>query len=144
MKYLAVDPGEARVGLAVSDKDGRIALPLGVIHERDPDKQMRRVAEAAEAEQVDAVVVGVPYTLRGERGPAAQSILKQVEALTKMTSKPVLTHDERMTTSIAENVLLDADVSRRGRKKHIDKMAATVILQSFLRKINNEEESGQC
>ncbi len=144
MKYLAVDPGEVRVGLAVSDKDGQIALPLRVVHERDTQEQMRRVAEIAEDQQVDAVVVGVPYTLRGECGPAAQKILEQVETLKEFTSKPVMTHDERMTTSIAENVLLDADVSRQDRREHIDKMAATVILQSFLKKRGNREESGKC
>ncbi|MFP3903377.1 MAG: Holliday junction resolvase RuvX [Armatimonadota bacterium] len=144
MKYLAVDPGEVRVGLAVSDPGGKIAMPLAVIHENDPDEQMRKVATMAEAKQADAIVFGMPYTLRREHGPAAQRVRKQIEKLRELTDLPVITHDERMTTTIAEGVLLEADVSRTDRKRHTDKLAATVILQSFLQKQHTPEADEQC
>ncbi|MFO7945820.1 MAG: Holliday junction resolvase RuvX [Armatimonadota bacterium] len=144
MKYLAVDPGEVRVGLAISDREGKIAMPLAVLHEDDPDEQMREVAVMAETKQADAIIFGMPYTLRREHGPAAQRVRKQVERLRELTDLPVITHDERLTTTIAEGVLLQADVSRSDRKRHTDKLAATVILQSFLQKQHNSEADTEC
>ncbi len=144
MKYLAVDPGEVRVGLAISDREGKIAMPLTVLHEDDPDEQMRQVATMAEVKQADAIIVGMPYTLRREHGPAAERVNTQIETLRELTDLPVIAHDERMTTSIAEGVLLEADVSRSDRRRHTDKLAATVILQSFLQMQHSPEADEEC
>ncbi len=139
MKYLGVDPGEKRVGLAVSDPEGKMAMPLGVIDEADGAAQVDEIIEAARLNEAESIVVGMPYTLRGEVGPAAQRVEEQVELLRRQTDLPVHTHDERFSSGIAEHVLLEADVSRAGRKRHRDKLAATVMLQSFLDRQRQEE-----
>ena len=132
MKYIGIDPGERRVGIAVSDPDGRLAMPAGVIEEEDPERQIEAILSAVGNHGAEAVVVGMPYTLRGDVGPAAERVQQQVERLRARADVPVHTHDERFSSGIAERVLLDADVSRQRRKQNIDKLAASVMLQSFL------------
>ncbi len=139
MRYLGVDPGEKRVGLAVSDPEGKMAMPLGVIDEADGAAQVEQIIETARLNEADSIVVGMPYTLRGEIGPTAQRVVEQIELLRQRTQLPVHTHDERFSSGIAEHVLLEADVSRAGRKRHRDKLAATVMLQSFLDRQSAEE-----
>ena len=116
-----------------------MALPLGVIEEADTAAQVTEIVEAARLNEAESIVVGMPYTLRGEVGPMAQRVAEQVELLRQRTDLPVHTHDERFSSGIAEHVLLEADVSRAGRKKHRDKLAATVMLQSFLDRQRTEE-----
>ncbi len=132
MKYLGVDPGESRVGLAISDPDGKLAMPLSVLHEADRQAQVDAILQVAKEQDAEAIVVGMPYTLRGDVGPSAERVQAHVELLKQNTALPVHTWDERFSSGIAENVLLQADVSRAGRKQHIDKLAAAIMLQSFL------------
>ncbi len=134
MKYLGVDPGEARVGLAVSDPDGRLAMPLRTLHERSRWRQIDGILAAAQEEHAEAIVVGVPYTLRGEIGPNAERVLGQVEELQRQTKLPVHTFDERFSSGIVENAMLAADVSVERRKQNRDRLAAVIILQSYLDK----------
>lgn len=139
MKYLGVDPGENRVGLAVSDPDGRLAMPLSVLHLNDSQAQVEAIVRVAAEQGAEAIVVGMPYTLRGQVGPAAERVLQQVEALRAHTTLPVHVYDERFSSGIAERVLLQADVSRADRKQAVDKMAASIMLQSFLDRQAAEE-----
>lgn len=134
MKYLGVDPGEARVGLAVSDPDGRLAMPLRTLHEKHRQRQIAAILSAASDEHAEAIVVGVPYTLRGEIGPIAERVLAQVEDLQRQTELPVYTFDERFSSGIVEKAMLAADVNAEKRKDNRDRLAAAIILQSFLDK----------
>jgi putative Holliday junction resolvase len=139
MKYLGVDPGENRVGLAVSDPDGKLAMPLYVLHLDGSQAQVEAIAQVAVEQRAEAIVVGMPYTLRGQVGPAAARVQQQVETLRAHTTLPVHVYDERFSSGIAERVLLEADVSRAGRKLAVDKLAASIMLQSFLDRQSAEE-----
>jgi len=120
------------VGLAISDADGKLAMPLSVLHQSGERAQVEAILQVAREQGAEAIVVGMPYTLRGEVGPSAQSVQAHVRRLEEAGDLPVQVWDERFSSGIAENVLLEADVSRAERKRHIDKLAATVMLQSFL------------
>ena len=133
-RILGVDLGARRIGLAVSDPSGIIASPLGTI-ERSGDSHRDRVAIVSAANESEAtiVVVGLPREMSGRMGPAAKAARAEVEALRELA--PALAFelvDERMTTVIAQRTLIDAGVRRKARKQTVDKVAAAVILQSYL------------
>ena len=139
MRVLGIDLGERRVGVAVSDPDGVVATPYTVIElptksssKTNSEVLCRKLLEMASEIKAEAVVVGMPLSLDGTSGPAAQAADAQVEVLRELINIPVFTHDERFTTSIAEQAMLEADLSRKRRKEVIDKSAATVMLQSWL------------
>jgi putative holliday junction resolvase len=102
VKVLALDYGRARTGVAVSDPTGTLARPLCVVERAGSDDGLRRVAELIAAEGADRVVVGLPLTLRGERGEQARQTEAFVQALSSRTDVPVVTFDERFTTDLAE------------------------------------------
>jgi putative Holliday junction resolvase len=101
VKVLALDYGAARTGLAVSDPTGTIARPLGVVERAATQAGLAEVADLAEREDVEQIVVGLPVTLRGERGSQAAETERFVEALRGATAIPVETFDERFTTRLA-------------------------------------------
>jgi putative holliday junction resolvase len=102
MKVLALDYGRARTGVAVSDPTGTVARPLGVVERAASDDGLARLADLIAGEEADRVVVGLPLTLRGERGEQALETEAFVEALSDRTAVPVVTFDERFTTDLAE------------------------------------------
>ena len=123
--------------MAVSDPDGIVATPYAVIDlpaksARDSRSLCRKVLEMASEVNAEAVVVGMPLSLDGTSGPAARAAEIQVAALREASDIPVFTHDERFTTAIVERAMLEADLSRKRRKKSIDKSAAAIMLQSWL------------
>jgi putative holliday junction resolvase len=134
-RVLGVDLGSRRIGLALSDPGGRVATPHGVI-ERSGDAAADRRTILAHAREAGAsrVVVGLPLSLSGDVGPAARAVLGEVEALRALAAGEVTveTHDERLTTVIAERGMRDARVPRRARRRTVDPAAATVMLQSYL------------
>ena len=137
MKAIGIDLGERRAGVAVSDPDGIVATPYAVIDLRaksGTSSQIlcRKVLEIASEVNAEAVVVGMPLNLDGTSGPAARAAEVQTAALSEALDIPVFTHDERFTTVIAERAMLEADLSRKRRKKSVDKSAATIMLQSWL------------
>ncbi len=101
MKVLALDYGSARTGVAVSDPTGTVARPLGVIEAADSDNGLARIVELARREEVERIVVGLPVTLRGERGGQADATERFVERLRAAVDPPVETFDERFTTALA-------------------------------------------
>ena len=102
MKVLALDYGSARTGVAVSDPTGTLARPLEVIENASKPAGLRRLAELVESEGADEIVVGLPVTLRGERGAQADETEAFVSALRGITDVPIETFDERFTTKLAE------------------------------------------
>ena len=101
MKVLALDYGSARTGVAVSDPTGTLARPLGVVERAGTDAGLERLVELVGAEGPDRVVVGLPLTLRGERGEQARETERFVETLRRELDVPVETFDERFTTALA-------------------------------------------
>jgi putative pre-16S rRNA nuclease len=104
LKVVALDFGRARTGVAVSDPTGTLARPLGVVEQAATEAGLARVAELVRAEGAEQVVVGLPLTLRGERGEQARETEAFVEALRAAVDVPVETFDERFTTTLAEGV----------------------------------------
>lgn len=133
-RVLGVDLGARRIGLALSDPSGVIASPLRVLERSgDAGADRRTIVAAARAEEAAIVVIGLPKEMSGRRGAAATAATAEVEAL--RTLAPDLTFelvDERLTTVIAQRSLIESGMSRRKRKGTVDKVAAAVILQSYL------------
>jgi putative holliday junction resolvase len=134
-RVLGVDLGSRRIGLAVSDPDGRVATPHSVI-ERSGDVVADHRTILAHAREAGAsrVVVGLPLSLSGNAGPAAKAVLGEVDALRALAGGEITveTHDERLTTVIAERGLQAANAPRRARRQAVDAAAAAVMLQSYL------------
>jgi putative transcription antitermination factor YqgF len=124
VKVFAVDYGSARTGVAVSDPSGTIARPLGVVERASSYSGLARLAELIRAEGAERVVVGLPLTLRGERGAQAQETEAFVEALRAAIDVPVESFDERFTTGLAERLGTD-DAPEDAR-------AAAHLLSSYL------------
>lgn len=132
-RVLGVDLGSRRIGLAVSDPSGTIASPHSVVTRcGDVAADHRRVAEVAVEVEAELLVVGLPLSLSGDEGPAARAARDEAGALATVTGLAVETADERFTTVTAQRVLVAGGVRRSARKAVIDKVAAAVMLQSWL------------
>jgi putative Holliday junction resolvase len=123
VKVLALDYGRARTGVAVSDPTGTIARPLCVVERAGSANGLERLAALIGEQEAERVVVGLPLTLRGERGEQARETELFVEALAEVTAVPVVTFDERFTTDLAEQAPADAPEDAR---------AAAHLLSSYL------------
>lgn len=132
MRVLGVDMGQRRIGIALSDSLGMTAQPLMVIERQSTSADLQTLAALAVTHEVAAIVVGLPLTLRGERGPQAQRVLAFADALRHQVTVPVEFVDERLTTVQGERALISMDASRRKRKQVIDQVAAQLILQQYL------------
>jgi putative Holliday junction resolvase len=124
VKVLALDFGAARTGVAVSDPTGTIATPVGVVERAATDDGLARLVELVRSEDVERVVVGLPLTLRGERGEQADETERFVEALRSALDVPVESFDERFTTDLAEQAMDPAAPK--------DARAAAHLLTSYL------------
>ncbi len=123
MRVLALDFGRARTGVAISDPTGTVARPVGVLDGAATDDGLRRLAELVVEHEPETIVVGLPLTLRGERGEQARETEAFVERLRAYVSVPVVTFDERFTTDLAEQTPSDAAEDAR---------AAAHLLSSYL------------
>lgn len=133
MRALGVDLGSKRIGLALSDFSGTIASPHSVLQRasskrKDHEAIRRLVVE----EEVEVVVVGLPITMSGEHGLAAKAVTDEVRQLSSVVGVPVELADERLTTVAADRILREGDLSASQRRRHVDKIAAAVLLQSWL------------
>jgi putative Holliday junction resolvase len=132
MRILALDVGDRRIGLAISDEMGWTAQVLKTLVRRDLKQDLLYLAELVRSRGVTEVVAGLPRHLDGHIGPQAEKVLTFVELLKTQMPVPVLMWDERLTSREAERILIEAHVSRSKRKTVTDQMAAALILQSFL------------
>jgi len=134
VRVLALDLGTARIGLAVSDESGTLASPLGFLtRSGDPESDHRAVAARVAETGATTVVVGLPLSLSGRAGPAAEAVMAEVATLRARLEVPVVTHDERLTTVTATRAMRSAGRSPRRRQRgDVDAAAAAVLLQSWL------------
>ena len=140
-RALGIDLGERRIGVAVSDSDGRVATPLTVIKRtgsRNRDHQ--KIAELVDEYEAGVVVVGLPLSLDGGTGPAALGAQREAQQLEAAVGVPVLTHDERLTTVIAEQALAESGLRGKARRRRVDMVAASVILQGWLDGTDSESQ----
>lgn len=132
MRVLGLDPGSKRVGVALSDELGMIAQPLEYIPAEPFEEFVVALLKLIAERGVDSIIVGMPRNMDGSYGPAAEKSKALVAKLRERTEVPIRTWDERLTTAQANRVLIAGNVSRKKRKEKVDKMAAAILLQSYL------------
>lgn len=132
MRFMGLDVGDKRIGVALSDERAVIASPRETLERRGNRKDIAHLLELARGEEVSEILVGLPLSLDGSIGPQAEKVERFVAALRSETEIPVTLWDERLTTVSAERALLEGDVSRAKRRRTIDQVAAALILQSYL------------
>jgi putative Holliday junction resolvase len=132
MRILGLDVGEKKIGVAISDELGLIAHGIDVIERKNDGKDIDRICDIISDYKVTKIVAGLPKNMNGTLGPSGTAVRKYVTKLQNTSGIEVDFWDERLTTVAAERVLLEADVSRKKRKGVIDKLAAVLILQSYL------------
>ena len=133
MRYLGLDLGTKTLGVSISTT-GVIANSLKIIrHNEDFDYLIKELSNIINENKIDVLVLGLPKNMNNTIGERGEMVLKFKEKL-EVFNIPVVLEDERLTTRVAESILIDADVSRKKRRQVIDKMAANVILQSYLDK----------
>jgi len=130
LRIAALDVGDKTVGVAVSDELEITANPRVVL--RRDGSELPLLARLVEEEEIGEIIVGMPISLNGSIGPQAEKVLAFTEELKKQISVPVRTWDERLSTVEAEKLLIAADTRRAQRRKVVDKLAATLVLQSYL------------
>ncbi len=131
-RIMGLDVGERRIGVALSDAEGRLASALTTIAARPVEQALQRIARLVEIHAVSEVVVGLPLTMRGEIGPQAEAVQHFARHLQERLGLPVHLFDERLTTAAAEQLLRDMGLKPEKRKQQIDQVAAAIILQDFL------------
>jgi putative holliday junction resolvase len=133
MRALGLDLGSKRIGVATSDRSETLASPLTVILRSGSVKRDHQVIAALAAEEeADLIVVGLPLSLDGSIGRAAQAALDEAELIAKVAGMPVEMFDERLTTVSAHRSLIEQNMRREARRRVVDKVAAAVMLQSWL------------
>lgn len=132
MRIAALDVGDARIGVAVSDELGLTAQPLGTVHRVGGLRDLEALARLLAAYTLDRLVVGLPLDMAGREGTQATRVRSFATRAAEHLGVPVDFEDERWTTVQAERTLLDADVARRKRRQVVDRVAATIILQAYL------------
>ena len=130
-RVLGLDPGSRRIGVAVSDASRSIASPLEVIDRRRNDVA-NRLRTICDEYDIDAIVVGLPLSLSGAEGPAAEAAREPGATVTASTGHDVVYWDERFTTRTAEAALIESGMRREDRRDRRDKVAAAVMLQGYL------------
>jgi putative Holliday junction resolvase len=130
-RVLGLDLGDVRIGVAISDPERRLAVPLGTIHTGAP-ADLRAIAALVREHDVTTVVVGLPLRMSGETGTRAVHARGFAEALDSVLDVAVVLQDERLSTVEADRALKDAGAGSRARRGAVDRSAATIILQAWL------------
>ena len=132
MRHLCIDLGDVRIGLATSDSMGICATGLETYRRVDPDKDLEYIADIVKRENIGRVVIGLPVNMDGTSGERVDKARAFGDALKPLVSAEIVYQDERLSTVAGERMLIEAGMRRDKRKKVIDKIAATIILQTYL------------
>lgn len=141
MRYLGIDLGSKTVGLAMSDTTLTIASTYKTIFFKDEDynSTINEIKDIIKEYNITKIILGLPKNMNNTLGERAEITLKYKELLEKSTDLPVIMFDERLTSVISNSILIEADMSRKKRKKKVDSIAAQIILQDYL---NEEKNNG--
>ena len=139
MRYLGIDLGRKTVGLAMSDTTLTIASTYKTIFFKDEDynSTINEIKDIIKEYNITKIILGLPKNMNNTLGERAEITLKYKELLEKSTDLPVIMFDERLTSVISNSILIEADMSRKKRKKKVDSIAAQIILQDYLNKEKN-------
>lgn len=132
MRHLCIDLGDVRIGLATSDSMGICATGLETYRRVAPDKDLEYIADIVKRENIGKVVIGLPVNMDGTSGERVEKARAFGDALKPLVSAEIAYQDERLSTVAGERMLIEAGMRRDKRKKVIDKIAATIILQTYL------------
>ena len=136
MRFLGLDIGEKRIGIAVSDELGITAQGVSTLYRGNPQDDIRRLAGIIRHWSGEKIVVGLPRNMNGTCGPQTQKVKEFIEELIVEIPIEIIYWDERLTSVAAERALIEGNVSRKKRKTVIDKIAAVMILQGYLDRVN--------
>ena len=140
-RILALDIGDRRIGVAVSDETSTISTGVDVIIREAIKRDIERIKDYAKSYEVGKIVVGLPLTMKGEKSIQTGKVEGFIDRLKQSVNIPVVPFDERLSTAQSERLLISADVSRKKRKAVIDKIAAQIILQAYLDTGSKEENN---
>ncbi|PJI06686.1 MULTISPECIES: Holliday junction resolvase RuvX [Clostridium] len=132
MRILGIDVGNKTIGIALSDPLGYTAQGITTIRRKNEEEDIKQLKELCEKYEVDTIVCGLPKNMNGTIGFQSEKVLKFCDVIKENINVPIKMWDERLTTVAANKAMLEADLSRKKRKKIVDKMAATYILQGYL------------
>lgn len=136
MRYLGLDLGSRRLGVSISDPNGIIASAYKVIeHNEEYEKLVEDIKKIVSDEKIEKIVLGLPKNMNNTIGPKGELSYKFKEMLEEKIDKEIILVDERLTTKEATDVLIKGNTSRKKRKKVVDSLAATIILQSYLDRV---------
>ena len=139
-RYLAIDPGTKRTGLAVGDDETMQAGPVQTVEASDPEQLLRRIAEAIEDHAPDALVVGIPFNMDGSEGPAAKRARALMMLLQQHTGLPVHPVDERLSSYEADQRMAGSGWTHGQKKQRRDAIAAAALLEVFLASRKNDPQ----
>jgi len=140
MRIMGLDIGSHTIGVAVSDELGITAQGLKTIRRKSKEDDIREIIKIIDQFKVGEIVVGLPKNMDGTLGKQAELVFKWISSIKEKIDLPVATWDERFSTIEASRVLLEADLSRKKRKKAIDKLAAVLILQGYINRGRNHDD----
>lgn len=132
MRILGLDVGDRTIGVAISDPLGYTAQGITTIKRKNEDIDIEEIIKLCKQHNVETIVSGLPKNMNGTMGPQSEKVLQFCEHLKEKLNIPIKMWDERLTTVAAHKAMLEADLSRAKRKKIVDKVAATYILQGYL------------
>lgn len=132
MRIMSLDIGDKRMGVAISDRTHIIAQGLTTIKRNGLDKDIKKLKELIEVNEINLIVAGLPLNIDGTLSKKAHEILELIGLFKKRLKIPIETYDERLSSKEAEDILIEGDVSRKKRRDKIDKLAAQIILQNYL------------
>ena len=135
MKAMGIDYGEARIGIALSDLLKMLASPYTTYHTKNTLEDEQYFVDLIKREKVDTLVVGLPYNMQGEEQEIASKAREFATRLAELSGCKLVLVDERMTSVVAEDILKQKYRDWRERKKHLDEVAAMVILQDYLDRV---------
>ena len=138
-RIIGLDLGTKRIGVAISDESQVISFAEETINVTSIKASLNYIVDLVERYNADKVIIGLPLNMNGTKGSQAEKTIDFASRLQRRVKAGVLTFDERLTTSQGEQILIAADMSREKRKKHIDKLAAQIILQAYLDCSKNSE-----
>lgn len=132
MKFLAIDLGLSRTGIAISDDLEMMAIPLKTIRQKNKDKLLNEISELVKVYNINKIILGLPVNMDGSEGESAKNARLFSEKLFAITGLEVILQDERVTTVLAHSYLNNADVKKKKKKDVVDTVSAVIILQNYL------------
>ncbi|MDA3798274.1 MAG: Holliday junction resolvase RuvX [Kiritimatiellae bacterium] len=132
MKLLGIDYGIRRLGIAISDPLGMLATPFRTVNTFSDEQSLQEICNLIEETKAEKLVIGLPLNMDGTEGPMVLKVREFIEKLKLKTDLPIEFSDERLSSSLVERTLIEADMSREKRKNVRDKLAAQVILQGYI------------